>query len=58
MQEEFLVDSLGIPVRWIHECRGLYSLYSNDQYTLAKELLKAQHWRLGHDVIMKHVAAG
>jgi len=56
-QEEFLTDDLGVPSRWIHEARALHSLYNNQQHSLAEQLLLAQHWRMGHDVIMKHVAA-
>ncbi|XP_039263880.2 nuclear pore complex protein Nup98-Nup96-like [Styela clava] len=56
-KEDFLRSSLAIPNSWLSEAKALRSRFSEDKYREAEELVNAQRWRCGHDVIMRHIAA-
>lgn len=55
-KEQFIVDDLGIPDKWICWAKSVKAGVQNKYHKQANYLLKAKQWAAAHDVIMKHLA--
>ena len=53
-----MVDELGVPEVWLHECRALHAKTCKADHKVAYYLLKANHWQSAHNALMKGVVAG
>lgn len=56
-QEEFIVNELGIPEKWIYWAKAVRAGSKKKYHIQADYLLKAKQWPLAHDIIMTHLAA-
>lgn len=55
-EEQFLVDKLKIPVKWIFQAKAVYASAHNKYKEAAVFLIKAEQWNESHSVIMQHIA--
>ncbi|CAH3199095.1 unnamed protein product, partial [Porites evermanni] len=56
-KERFMLDDLKIPAEWIHEAKALRSCYEGRTREEAFHLVKARHWSLGHNVVLRSLVS-
>ncbi|KAI9138001.1 nuclear protein 96-domain-containing protein [Paraphysoderma sedebokerense] len=55
-QEEFVINQLKIPRRWVDEAKALYARYIQDNPAEAKYLIESGHFSLAHALIVNSLA--
>jgi len=55
-KEHFLVETLGIPVMWLHEFKSYYYRSLRDPNNEVQHLLRSQQWDSAHHVVITHLA--
>ncbi|XP_078371007.1 nuclear pore complex protein Nup98-Nup96-like isoform X3 [Oculina patagonica] len=56
-KERFMLDDLKIPAEWIHEAKALRARFEGRTREEAFHLVKARHWSLGHNVILRNLVS-
>jgi nuclear pore complex protein Nup98-Nup96 len=55
-KEIFLINSLHVPIEWIHEAKALRAKAENNYIAEAWHLLQAKQWNRAHSLIISHIA--
>ncbi|XP_015778613.1 PREDICTED: nuclear pore complex protein Nup98-Nup96-like, partial [Acropora digitifera] len=56
-KERFMLEDLKIPAEWIHEAKALQARYAGRSREEAFHLVKARHWSLGHNVVLRSLVS-
>ncbi|KAK2556110.1 Nuclear pore complex protein Nup98-Nup96 [Acropora cervicornis] len=56
-KERFMLEDLKIPAEWIHEAKALQARYEGRSREEAFHLVKARHWSLGHNVVLRSLVS-
>lgn len=56
-KERFMLSDLKIPAEWIHEAKALQARYEGRTREEAFHLVKARHWSLGHNVVLRSLVS-
>jgi hypothetical protein len=54
--EKFLLETLNIPARWIHEARALKNMYDRDYIQLANNLISCGNYEEAHTLVVETLA--
>lgn len=55
-KEKFIINSLGVPEKWIDYAKAVKAGSIGNHHLQAKYLLKAKQWSLAHEVIFQYIA--